>query len=540
MIAAILLVLALLIAAGGVTVLLRAAARGRTVAGGTVDIGTIVADAQAQASTVVADARTAALRARESTLDELNARREALESREAVITERDKHLRERRQVFDERRFAFKKRREEMDARREAVEAERSEIAATVTRVADLEPEAAVGVVLDRLEAELQAEHQERVAAAVADRTGEEVDATASNVITRAIERQDVSNVDTAPRMAPVSLERLDAHARERLLNALAVIAGDTGMDLNVDEEKAQATLRGTDPVAREVARQAALEVLDRRVQAAEVPPLLKRTSAATRRRIKEIGERALWQMQMEGRPELAELVGTLHYRFSYGQNALLHCEETGYLCSTLAAELGIAADTARQAGMLHDIGKAVDHEVEGVHAIIGGELLRVFGTDPGIVHAVKAHHFDEEPSTDLAMLTICADAISASRPGARRDTLAAYLARLEQLQTIATRHAGVERAFPLQAGREVRIFVKASQVKDADLQPLTAEIAREIETEMAYPGVVKVTTIRETTATATAPAQLVRVRAAAEPALAHAGADADVEVDTGGAPDPVG
>ena len=180
----------------------------------------------------------------------------------------------------------------------------------------------------------------------------------------------------------------------------------------------------------------------------------------------EVGERALWLMQIEGRPELAELVGTLHHRFSYGQNALLHCEETGHLCGVIAAELGLPQSTAREAGMLHDIGKAVDHDVEGVHAIIGGELLRVLGVDAGIVHAVKAHHFDEEPSTDLAMLTICADAISASRPGARRDTLATYLLRLEQLQTIATRHGGVDRAFPLQAGRELRVFVKASQVKD--------------------------------------------------------------------------
>src|SRR5205807_3905777 len=138
--------------------------------------------------------------------------------------------------------------------------------------------------------------------------------------------------------------------------------------------------------------------------------------------------------------------------------------------------------------------------------------------DPSIVHAVNAHHYDDEPDTGLAMLTICADAISASRPGARRDTLAAYLARLEQLQTIATRHEGVERAFPLQAGREVRIFVKASQVKDSDMPPLTAEIAREIESEMQYPGVVKVTVIREASATATAPAQIVPVREVAEPA----------------------
>jgi ribonuclease Y len=239
-----------------------------------------------------------------------------------------------------------------------------------------------------------------------------------------------------------------------------------------------------------------------------VHPAILHKREGLAREVSELGERALWQMEMSGRPELADLVGTLHFRFSYGQNALLHCEEAGYLCGVLAAELGMPQKIAREAGMLHDIGKAADHDVEGSHAIIGGELLRVMGTSADIVHAVKAHHFDEEPSTDLAMLTICADAISASRPGARRDTLATYLARLEQLQTIATRHSSVERAFPLQAGREVRIFVKAKDVADGDVPELGHQIARDIESEMQYPGVIKVTVIRETTATATAPAQI--------------------------------
>ncbi|MFN2582316.1 MAG: HDIG domain-containing metalloprotein [Candidatus Dormibacteria bacterium] len=512
MIAVVLLIVAAILVVAGVAALAVSASRRRGGTAACAGSGDPVADARDQAASIVAEARAAGLRAREASLDELNARRAAVDSREAVIAERDRHVRERRHVFDERRFAYKKRREEIDARREAVEAQREEIGAGIARAAALDRDAAVATVLERLDSELAAEHDERVEAAIRDRVGAEVDVTAATAITRAIERQDASNVDNAPRMAPLALDRLDAHARERVLNALTVIADDTGMELAVDDEKAQATLRGTDPVGREIARQAALEVLDRRSQAAEVPPLLERTSAATRRRINEIGERALWQMQMEGRPELAELIGTLHFRFSYGQNALLHCEETGYLCATLAAELGLSPTSAREAGMLHDIGKAVDHDVEGVHAIIGGELLRVLGADPSIVHAVKAHHFDEEPATDLAMLTICADAISASRPGARRDTLAAYLARLEQLQTIATRHEGVERAFPLQAGREVRIFVKASQIKDEELKPLTSDIAREIESEMAYPGVIKVTTIRETTATATAPAQITPVR----------------------------
>ena len=324
------------------------------------------------------------------------------------------------------------------------------------------------------------------------------------VIGDAIQRQTASHVDAAPRAAPVSLEGLDEPERERLLNALAVVGEATATDLGVDPERNAATLRGLDPVGREVARQASLEVIDRRLRSEQVAPMLVRTRRDLQREIVARGERVLWAMAMEGRPELAELLGILHYRFSYGQNALLHCEETGHLCAALAAELRMDPVSGRQAGLLHDIGKAVDHDVEGSHAIIGGELLTVLGHEPAIVHAVKAHHFDEEPSTDLAMLTICADAISASRPGARRDTLTTYLQRLEQLQQIATRHRGVERAFPMQAGREVRVSVRPDQVPDAGVAELCSEIAREIEAEMQYPGMIKVTVIRETSANATA------------------------------------
>ncbi|TMB91730.1 MAG: DUF3552 domain-containing protein [Chloroflexi bacterium] len=515
----------------GIATVVYARASRRSIQGSGAASPLTVAEASSQAGDLVAEARTAALLSREAAIEELNARRAAVESREAVIAERHRHLRERRQAFDERRFAYKKRREEIEGRRDAVASLREEIAATVLRIAALDPEQASTMVIDRLDSELIAEHSERVERTVASTLGAEPALAATTHIVQAIERQDASNVDMAPRVAPLPLESLDAHARERVLTALSVIAQETGAELGVDQEKAQATLRTVDPIGREIARQASLEVLDRKIQAAEVPPLLMRTRRTTQRRVVDVGERALWQMQMGGRPELAELMGTLHYRFSYGQNALLHCQETGYLCGVLAAELGLQQTAAREAGMLHDVGKAVDHEVEGVHAIIGGELLRVLGVDQAIVHAVKAHHFDEEPATDLAMLTICADAISASRPGARRDTLAAYLARLEQLQTIATRHTGVERAFPLQAGREVRVFVKASEVKDGQMPSLSAEIAREIEAEMQYPGMIKVTVIRETTATATAPAQIAPVRVTNGAKAVHEDAAPEATVD---------
>ena len=469
--------------------------------------------AQMEGDRAIAEARNQALAAREAVREEVLLRNQAVEASEAMLDERERTYRDRRAVFDDRRHLHKKRREEIDERIAAAAAARSEVSAAFERVAALDRGTAERLVLERVENELAGEHVARVEAALAERVGD-AEPAARTLIVGATERQLSGHDDGVARSAPLSLEDLDEHARERLLSALSVIAEDTGMELGVDEDRAQATLRGMDPIGREVARQAALEVLDRKLQAADVPPLLARTRGSLLANVRQLGEQALWEMQMDGRPELAELIGTLHYRFSYGQNALLHCQETGHICGVLAAELGMSQTVARDAGMLHDVGKAVDHDVEGSHAIIGGELLRVLGADAGIIHAVKAHHFDEEPSTDLAMLTICADAISASRPGARRDTLATYLARLEQLQTIATRHAGVERAFPLQAGREVRIFVRAKQVKDAQVPELSVEIAREIENEMQYPGMIKVTVIRETTATATAPAQIAAVQEA--------------------------
>ena len=493
-----------LLAAAGLAV---TAVRLRSRAGATraprVDPAARLAGARTEAVAIVARAREEAVAAREASLDEIAARSEALEAVERRLADRAHELDERRRAADERRTLIDDRRAELDADGAELGGRRAEVDARRDEIAGIDPTAAAATVLGRIEAELANDHPGRVQRAISTDVGDVVP-TATSLIEEAIQRQEASHVDSAPRGTPIPLEGLSDESRERLLNALAVVGDATATELGVDPERSVATLRGLDPVGREVARQASLEVLERRLSAEEVSPLLLRTRRDLLRDVTQRGERALWEMGIEGRPELAELLGTLHYRFSYGQNALLHCQETGHLCAVLAAELRLDQGEARSAGLLHDIGKAVDHDVEGSHAIIGGELLSLLGTDSGIVHAVKAHHFDEEPATDLAMLAICADAISASRPGARRDTLTTYLQRLEQLQQIATRHAGVERAFPMQAGREVRIAVRPEQVPDARVAELCTEIAREIEAEMTYPGMIKVTVIRETSASATA------------------------------------
>ncbi len=497
---------AVLLLAAAIAVALRGLRAGRPAQGAAAAPGaarTALVEARTEAAAIVSNARTEAIAARSAAMDELAERQAALEERESALEERSRALQERRRVADERREALDEEKATLELAQSEVAGLREEIGRRLEQVAALDRPRAVATVLAGLESDLGTDHAGRVTRAVAGSVGDLVP-TARMHLADAIQRMDVSHADGAPRGTPLALEGLDEELRERLIGALTAVADATATDLGIDPERNQATLRGLDPVGREVARQASLEALDRRLRAEDVAPMLLRTRRDLHREIVTLGERALWEMRLDGRPELAELLGTLHYRFSYGQNALLHCEETGYLCAMLASELRLDGAEARAAGLLHDIGKAVDHDVEGSHAIIGGELLALLGVDAGIVHAVKAHHFDEEPSTDLAMLTICADAISASRPGARRDTLTTYLQRLEQLQQIATRHSGVERAFPMQAGREVRVAVRPDAVPDDQIPGLCAEIAREIEAEMTYPGMIKVTVIRETSASATA------------------------------------
>src|SRR6202049_226322 len=262
------------------------------------------ADATQQAAGLVAEARTAALHAHEAAMEEVKERLGAVETREAVIAERHKHLRERRGVFVTRPFAHRKRRDEIEERRTKVAEQGEEIAATLRAKAALDRDAAAALVLERVQSELVAERAALVEATVADIIGERVETSANDLIVQAVERQDASNVDSAPRISPSSLEGLDEHGQERVLAALAVIAEQTGAELGVDSEKHQATLRTVDPIGREIARQAALEVVDRRIQASDVPPLIQKTRRTTQRRVVEIGERALWLMQIEGRPEL--------------------------------------------------------------------------------------------------------------------------------------------------------------------------------------------------------------------------------------------
>ena len=274
----------------------------------------------------------------------------------------------------------------------------------------------------------------------------------------------------------------------------------TGVDLIVDDTPDVVTLSSFDMVRREIARQSLERLMtDGRIHPARIEEVVEKVKKEFAQHLIQEGEKTVNELGALGvHQELVKLMGRLRYRTSYGQNVLLHLKETGYLCGMIAAELGLDQRLARRCGLLHDIGKAVSHEVEGPHAIIGAELAKKYGESPEIVHAIEAHHEDVAPTTIYAVLTIIADSISGSRPGARGDTLENYVKRLHALEGICDSFTGVEKAYAIQAGREVRVIVQPERVTDLEAIALSREIKRKVESSIEFPGQIKITVIRET------------------------------------------
>jgi ribonuclease Y len=283
---------------------------------------------------------------------------------------------------------------------------------------------------------------------------------------------------------------------------IRAIEAATGIDLIIDDTPEAVLLSGFNPVRREVAR-IALErlVADGRIHPARIEEVVKKVKKEIDNTIRETGEQATFDVGVYGiHTELIKLLGKLRFRTSYAQNVLQHSIEVAFLCGIMASELGINVKKAKRAGLLHDIGKAVDHEVEGPHAIIGADLAKKYGESQDIVHAIAAHHEDVKPDSVMAVLVQAADALSGARPGARREMLESYVRRLEDLESVAKSFAGVQQSYAIQAGREIRIVVFNDKVSDAETSLLCREVAKKIESKLSYPGQIKVTVIRETRA----------------------------------------
>jgi ribonuclease Y len=274
----------------------------------------------------------------------------------------------------------------------------------------------------------------------------------------------------------------------------------TGVDLIVDDTPEAVILSGFDPYRREVAR-VSLErlIADGRIHPARIEEIVEKVKAEFEKRVQQEGEAALLELNIPNvHIELVKLLGRLRYRTSYGQNVLQHSKEVSFLASTMAAELKVNIPVARRAGLLHDIGKAVDREIEGTHVEIGIDLLRKYGESEEVIHAMACHHGDYDPETVEAVLVTASDALSAARPGARREVLETYVRRLEKLEEIAASFKGVQKSFAIQAGREIRVIVDSKRLSDEKATWLSRDIAKKVESELTYPGQIKVTVIRET------------------------------------------
>jgi ribonuclease Y len=493
---ALLAVLAVL-AVGGIAFGLMASRQGRR---GQEDLVSARAAIDAERKAAALESKAESLRVRSELEEELRERRSEIFRLEQRIVQREEQL-------DRQQQDVLQRNDTLAAERTALEASRAELALVreneqreLERVAGLSRDEARREVLQALEQELVSEKAELIRHSVSAAKAE-ADELSREVLVTTIQRHAADQTgETSVSVVPLPNDEVKGRIIGREGRNIRALEAALGVDLIIDDTPETVVLSGFDPVRREVARVTLNKLLsDGRIHPTRIEEVVVKSREEVSGRIVEEGQQALFELGLQNvHPELVRLVGTLRFRYSYGQNVLAHVKEVAYLAGMIAAEIGADERLAKEAGMFHDIGKAVDHEVEGSHAIIGGEILRRLGRHPEVINAVQCHHYDIEPTTVLAFIVLSADAISASRPGARRETLASYIKRLEKLEEIANAFEGVERSFAIQAGREVRIMVKPDRVNDDAAVVLAREIARRIEGEMSYPGTIKVTVVRET------------------------------------------
>ncbi len=466
-----------------------------------------VAEARLEAKTILAKAedegRAKAEAYREKEEEGLALRRLELSNLESRLTQREETLEQRASNLAQREQLLIDREEEVTRSRGDLEQLKEEARFQLEKVSGIDVAAAKTELLEQVEDEARREAM-IVVRDLEIKAREEADRRARRILATAIQRLS-SEVVTESTVSVIELPSDEMKGRiiGREGRNIRHLESVTGTNLIVDDTPEAVSVSSFDPVRREVARITVEKlVADGRIHPASIEEMYEKAKAEVEQSVRDAGEWALVEVGVSRlHPELITLMGRLKYRTSYGQNVLNHLVETAHIASMLAAELGIDPGPVKRAALLHDIGKAVTHEVEGSHALIGAEIARRFEEDPAVVHGIEAHHNEVEPRTVLAVIVQAADAVSAARPGARRETLEGYVKRLERLESIALEFDGVEEVFALQAGREVRVMVDPGSVNDLEARELSRKIARKLEEDLQYPGQIEVTVIREFRAT---------------------------------------
>lgn len=425
------------------------------------------------------------------------------------IQRSERRLLQKEELLDKKIEAIEQREENAVKKQKEIEASEAEINELKAKQLK-ELETISGMSMDEAKDILleSVEHDARHEAAlmlreIEQKTKEEADKRARNIVSLAIQRCAADHVaETTVSVVALPNDEMKGRIIGREGRNIRTLETATGVDLIIDDTPEAVILSGFDPVRREVAR-IALEklIMDGRIHPGHIEEMVEKARKEVDVQIREAGEQAIFECGIHGlHHELVKLLGRLKYRTSYGQNVLKHSIEVSHLAGIMAAEIGANVTLAKRAGLLHDIGKAIDHEVEGPHVQIGADVAKKYRENNQVINAIMAHHGDVEPATVEAVLVQAADAISAARPGARRETLENYIKRLEKLEEIANSFEGVDKSFAIQAGREIRIIVKPENVNDADTIIMAKEIVKRIETELEYPGQIKVNVIRETRA----------------------------------------
>lgn len=430
---------------------------------------------------------------------EIKDRRNELQRQERRIQQKEDTIDKKTQMLEKKEEQIQRKYNEAEENQAEIERVKKLQMAQLEKIADFSAAQAKEFLLKQVEDE--ATHEKALLIKnIEEQAKEEADAKARHIITGAIQRCAADHV-TETTVSVVQLPNDDMKGRiiGREGRNIRTIETLTGVDLIIDDTPEAVILSGFDPVRREIARRSLEKlIVDGRIHPGRIEEMVEKSTKEVDNIIKQEGERATFETHVHGlHPELIRLLGRLRYRTSYGQNVLQHAIEVSHIAGLMAGELGADVTLAKRAGLLHDIGKAIDHETEGSHVTIGGDVAKKYKENDKVIHAILAHHGDIEPKTIEACLVQAADGISAARPGARRENLEAYIKRLEQLEEIANSFKGVERSFAIQAGREVRIMVKSDVVNDDETILMAKDIVKQIEDSMEYPGQIKVNVIRE-------------------------------------------